>query len=137
MNVYLMPQRLAAWVSGAMGVFALLLAIVGIYGTTAYLVTRRAREMAIRMALGATNADVARMISLRGGRAPMIGLAIGVLLGAALTIGASKVVTGARAGDPVVIATVPIILALTAMLAMLVPLRRLLKAPLAARLRDD
>lgn len=137
LSVYFMPQRLAAWVSGAMGVFALLLAIVGIYGTTAFLVSRRGREMAIRMALGATSGDVVRMIVLRGGRAPMIGLGIGLIIGAALTVGASKVVTGARAGDPVVIGTVPIVVALTAMFAMLAPVRRLLRMSLVARLRDE
>ena len=136
LEIYLTPQRLAAWVSGAMGAFGLLLALVGIYGTTAFLVSRRAREMAIRIALGATNSDVVRLIVLRGGRAPLIGLGIGLLLGTALTIGASKAVTGARAGDPVVIAAVPIVLALTAALAMFAPLRRLLRASLVARLRD-
>lgn len=137
MRIYLMPQRLAAWVSGAMGVFGLLLALVGIYGTTAFLVSRRSREMAIRMALGATDGDVVRMIVLLGGRAPLIGLGIGVVLGTALTTGASKVVTGARAGDPVVIAVVPVVLAVAVALAMVTPMRRLLRAPLAARLRDD
>jgi hypothetical protein len=137
LEIYLTPQRLAAWVSGAMGAFGLLLALVGIYGTTAFLVSRRAREMAIRVALGATNGDVVRMIVLRGGRAPLIGLGVGLVLGTALTIGVSKVVTGARAGDPVVIGAVPVLLALTATMAMVAPLRRLLRAPLVARLRDD
>jgi len=137
LEIYLLPQRLSALVSGAIGAFGLLLALVGIYGTTAFIVSRRAREMAIRIALGASDRDVVRMIALRGGRAPLIGLAIGVLLGAALTVGASTVVVGARAGDPVVIGTVPLVLGLTAAIAMAAPLRRLLRAPLAARLRDD
>ncbi|MEX2178326.1 MAG: ADOP family duplicated permease [Gemmatimonadaceae bacterium] len=137
LDIYLTPQRLAAWVSGAMGAFGLLLALVGIYGTTAFLVSRRAREMAIRMALGATDADVVRMIVWRGGRAPLVGLGVGILFGGALAIGASNVVAGARAIDPVVIGAVPLVLALTVALAMLTPLRRLLRAPLADRLRDD
>jgi hypothetical protein len=137
LDVYLMPQRLAAWASGAMGAFGLLLALVGIYGTTAFLVSRRAREMAIRMALGATDAEVVRMIVLRGGRAPAAGLGIGMLLGTALAFVASNVVAGARAIDPVAIAAVPVVLALTTALAMLTPLRRLLRAPLAPRMRDD
>jgi hypothetical protein len=93
--------------------------------------------MAIRMALGATDADVVRMIVVRGGRAPSAGLGIGMLLGTALTIVASNVVAGARAVDPVAIAVVPVVLALTTALAMLTPLRRLLRAPLAPRMRDD
>jgi predicted permease len=137
LDVYFMPQRLAAWASGAMGAFGLLLALVGIYGTTAFLVSRRAREMAIRMALGATDADVVRMIVVRGGRAPALGLAIGMLLGTALALVASNVVAGARVVDPVAMAAVPVVLALTTALAMLTPLRRLLRAPLAPRMRDD
>jgi hypothetical protein len=136
-EVYLMPQRLAAWVSGAMGIFGLLLALVGVYGTTAFLVSRRAHEMAIRMALGATHADVVRLVVLRGGRAPMAGLAIGLVLAVLLTIVASNVVVGARGVDAVVIAAVPLVLALTAGLAMLTPVRRLLGIPLASRLRDN
>jgi ABC-type antimicrobial peptide transport system permease subunit len=137
LDVYLLPQRLAAWVSGAMGVFGLLLALVGIYGTTAFLVSRRAREMAIRMALGATNGAVVRLIVLRGGRAPLVGVGVGVLLASLLTIAASKVVVGARVLDPVVLGAVPLVLGLTAALAMLTPVRRLLRRPLVAQLRAD
>lgn len=137
LETYLVPQRLAAWVSAAMGFFGLLLALVGIYGLTAFLVSRRSREMAIRMAMGATGGEVARLIVLRGGRAPLIGIGIGLTIATALTIGASKVVIGARAGDPVVIVAVPLLLALTAALAMLAPVRRLLGGSIAARLRES
>jgi putative ABC transport system permease protein len=137
LETYLMPQRLAAWVSGSLGTFGLLLALVGIYGTTAFLVSRRAREMAIRMALGATDADVLRLLLRSGGRAPAAGLVIGALLAAALMVVASKAVAGARSFDPVVIATVPAILIVTATLATLAPARGLLRTSLAARLRDD
>lgn len=137
LDVYLMPQRLAAWVSGAMSLFGLLLALVGVYGLTAFLVSRRSREMAIRIALGATNRDVVRLLLVQGGRAPLIGMGVGVVLATALTFGASQVVAGARAGDPVVIAAVPIVLAFTAALAMLTPVRRLLRLSPIARLRED
>lgn len=137
LDIYLVPQRLAAWVSGAMGVFGLLLAIVGIYGTTAFLISRRGREMAIRIALGATHGEVVRLVVLQGARAPLVGVGVGVVLATGLTFGASTIVAGARAGDPIVIGGVPVVLALTATLAMVNPVRRLLRSPLARRLMDD
>jgi predicted permease len=137
LDVYLMPQRLAAWASGAMGIFGLLLALVGIYGTTAFLVSRRAREMAIRMALGATGGDVVRLVVIRGGRAPLVGMTIGFLLASALTIGASKVVIGVRMLDPVVLGSLPLVIVFTAAVAMLTPVRRLLRRPLVVQLRSD
>jgi len=137
LEIFLLPQRLAAWVSGAMAFFGLLLALVGVYGLTAFLVSRRSREMAIRIALGATNGQVLRLLLLRGGRAPLIGLGAGVLLSSVLTYGAGLVVPGARVGDPVVIAGVPLVLALTAALAMLAPVRRVLGKPPMSRLREE
>jgi len=137
LGVFLLPQRLAAWVSGAMGLFGLLLAAIGIYGLMAFLVSRRSREMAIRVALGATDGDVVRLLLVQGGRAPLIGLAVGLVLATAFTIGASTVVVGARADDPVVIAAVPALLAMIAVGAMLTPVLRLLRRPPMERLRED
>jgi predicted permease len=137
LETYYLPQKLAAWVSASMGIFGLLLALVGIYGLTAFLVSRRSREMAIRMALGATRGEVARLIMVRGGRAPFFGMVVGVLLAGALMVAASQAVAGARAADPVVIVAVPMVLALTAALAMLTPVRQLLRGSISARLRES
>jgi putative ABC transport system permease protein len=135
--VYLIPQRLAAWVSGAMGVFGLLLAVVGIYGLTAFLVSRRAREIAIRMALGATNRDVIRLLVRQGGRAPAVGLAIGMVLSGALSVAASSVVAGAKAGDPIVVFGMPTVIAITVAVALLAPMHRVLRASTMTALRAD
>ena len=135
--IQLLPQRLAAWVSGSMGMFGLLLALVGIYGTTAFLVSRRAREMAIRMAMGATSREVVRLVVVRGGRAPLIGMGVGVVLASAFTAVASKFVPGVQMLDPIVVAGVPVLLMSAGALSMATPVRRLLRASLAARLRDD
>lgn len=137
MSIYLMPQRLASWMSGAMALFGLLLASVGIYGTTSFLVSRRSRDMAIRSALGARNKQLVGLIVLQGSRAPAIGVTVGLVLTLILTIGASKAVVGARPADPLVLLTVPLVLAVSAALSMLTPIRRLVRAPLAPRLGDD
>jgi ABC-type antimicrobial peptide transport system permease subunit len=137
LGIYLLPQRLAAWVSGAMGLFGLLLAIVGVYGLMAFQVTRRSREMAVRMALGATPGNITRLLVVREARVPAIGMGVGVLLAAALTFGASRVVAGARAVDPVVLITVPLLLLSTSLVAMLAPVMPLLRRPPMERLRED
>ena len=84
LNLYLLPQRLAAWVAAIMGVFGLLLAGVGIYGVAAFAASRRTREVAIRMALGATDRDVTRLLVRGGARAPLAGLLVGLTVGATL-----------------------------------------------------
>lgn len=78
-----------------------------------------------------------RIIALRGGKAPLVGLAIGILLATALTIGAGNVVPGVRVGDPIVIGMAPAVVILAAVIAVLGPIGRLLRRPLSSVLRDD
>lgn len=77
--------RLAALVSGSVGLVGLLLAGIGIYGVTAYMVTRRIREIGVRIALGAQRRDVVWMILSRGmtlvGLGSIVGLALAVVAG--------------------------------------------------------
>lgn len=136
LGVYLLPHRLAAWVAGVMTTFALLLAAVGVYGVSAFLVSRRGREIAVRQALGAPAASVARLLLVRNGRGALVGIAIGVALAIVATVGAARVVPGAVTADPVVLAGVPLVLACCAGAAVLVPVRRLLRRPIATLLRD-
>ena len=78
----LLPQRVAAFVAGALGVLGLVLATVGLYGIIAYSASRRSREIGVRMALGARAADVQRMVVLSGMRLAGLGVVIGLLLAA-------------------------------------------------------
>lgn len=137
MAVYQLPQRLAAWVSAAMGTFGLLLAIVGIYGVTTFVMARRSREVAIRMALGATAGAVIRLLMQQGARAPMIGAAVGTVLAMVAAIAASKVVAGTRATDPVLVLGVPVLVATVVGTAMFAPIRRLVRASPMTNLRED
>ena len=82
--------RAGASLFSAFGVLALLLATVGVYGLKAYDVSRRTREIGVRMALGATGADVERLVLREGARTTVVGLAIGLLLAA----GVGKLVSG-------------------------------------------
>jgi predicted permease len=85
----LTPQRVLATIGGAMGLVALLLASLGIYGVTAYTVALRRREFAIRLALGAPRARVVRMVFRQGTWLVAVGLGIGL----ALAIGAGQVLS--------------------------------------------
>jgi predicted permease len=109
-------QRAALQILGVLGNLALALAAIGTYGVMAYLVTRRTREIGIRMALGGTRGTVIRLILFSGLRLGLIALAIGI----PLAIGASALLRNQLAGispfDPVSFLAVTV-LVLTALLA--------------------
>lgn len=137
LNLYLLPQRLATWVAATMGAFGLLLAGVGIYGVAAFAASRRAREVAIRMALGATDRDVTRLLVRGGARAPLVGLVIGLLIGVGLSVGAATVIPGVRVADPAALSVVAIVLALLAAIALAMPVRGMLRSGPMRRLREE
>jgi putative ABC transport system permease protein len=97
----LVPQRVAAAVSGSLGVVGLLLAAIGIYGVTAYLVTSRTREIGIRMALGAQQGSVVRMVLRQGMMLTGIGAAIGLALAAGASRLLGSLLFGVGAADPI------------------------------------
>jgi predicted permease len=133
----LWAQRLSAVLLAIFGGLALLLATVGIYGVLSYSVSRRAREIGVRMAMGATAADV-RLMILREG----VGLALaGVAAGVAIALVASRWVTGLLFGtdprDLLTFASVAAILTTVAVLACWVPARRATRIDPASALRDE
>jgi ABC-type antimicrobial peptide transport system permease subunit len=92
----LTSQRVFAAVGGVMGLVALLLAVLGLYGMTAYAVTLRRKEFAIRLALGASRARVVRMVLSQG----LLLLFVGLLLGLAFALGMSQVLSAFFYGLP-------------------------------------
>lgn len=78
----LMPQRLTAWVSGSVGAAGIGLAAFGLYGLMAYLVSARTRDLAIRLALGATPAELGRLVVRQAVALGTLGAALGLLLAA-------------------------------------------------------
>ncbi|HMF93693.1 MAG TPA: ABC transporter permease [Vicinamibacterales bacterium] len=129
--------RAAATLFGAFGVLALLLAAVGVYGLKAYDVSRRTREIGIRMALGATAADVERQLLTEGARTAGIGLAIGALLAIAIGWLASRFLLQVSPFDPAVITTAVIVLTTAALLASYVPVRRATRVAPVDALRTE
>ncbi len=90
---------------------ALLLTVVGLYGVIAYLVGRRVREIGIRLALGAGQAAILRLILTQGMRPVIVGVAIGLLAALALTRWMQSLLFGVSATDPLTFILIPLLLA--------------------------
>ncbi len=127
------PFRAIAWLSSALGILALILASVGLYGVMSFVVARQTREIGIRVALGATPVDVIRMFLLYGGRLIGIGLAAGLAIGAAISRLLATVLIDLSPLDPITFGAVSLFLALVGVLAIFIPAWRGTKAdPLEA-----
>ncbi len=138
MQVAVFAQKMAANLLGAMGVLALLLASIGLYGVMAYAVSQRTQELGIRLALGASPRSLLGMIVGQGMTLTLIGLAIGLLLALAAfgSIGAVRtLLPGISPLDPVTFVSVPVVLASIALLASWIPGRRAGKVDPAVALR--
>jgi len=99
--IALVPQRVAGALSGVLGIIGLLLATIGIYGVTAFTVSTRTREIAIRKSLGAERGDILSMVLRQGLRLVVIGVTIGILLAAAVSRIAASLLFGVAPTDAV------------------------------------
>ena len=134
--VYL-PMRAAAITLGAFGVLALMLSVTGIYGVTAYTVSRRAREIGIRMAIGARPAQVLGSIFGRIGKLVVTGAIVGLALGIAGARVLASIVYLATSRDPIVIATAVLSIAVVALAAAFGPARRAMSVDPVQTLRHE
>jgi len=120
----------------ALGVFAglaLLLAIIGVYGVISYSVAQRTSELGIRLALGARQIDVLRLVLSGGLKLALIGIAAGVVLSFAVTRFLSSLLFGVRATDLLTFSALSILLVAVSLVACYLPARRATKVdPLVA-----
>jgi predicted permease len=123
-GVGLLPQRLAGWVAGSLGLLGLLLAGTGLYGVTAFSSAQRTREIGIRMALGAQRGDVLKLVLRQGLQLAAIGLAIGMAMALAAAQLIAGLLIGVSPADPLVLLAVAVGLAAVALLASYLPARR-------------
>jgi len=132
----LIQERMVAMLSGFFGVLALLLAGLGLYGVTAYAVSRRRAEIGIRMALGAAPGAVVRMVLRRIG----VLVSLGALAGVAISLWASRFVSALlydlEPRDPVTVAFAALVLLATGLTAGLVPAARAARIDPAQVLRE-
>lgn len=122
--VPLLPTRLAAAVLATLGVLALGLAAVGIYGVASYAVSRRSREIGVRMALGATHANVVRLVLGDGLRHAAVGLGLGLALALLAARLIERFLFGVSASDVATYSAVGLLLMAVAALANYLPARR-------------
>ena len=130
-------RRLTVWLLGVFAALAIVLAAVGIYGVISFSVARRTREIGVRMALGASRADVLRMIVREGMRTAAIGLAAGLVAALALTRVMRSILYEVTATDPAVFAAIALLLAAVAALASYIPARRATRIDPIAALRYE
>ena len=116
--------RLASLFLGVLGVIALLLAGVGLYGVMAYSVSQRTREIGIRMALGADPKGVLRMVMRRGLFLALSGIAAGLVIALAAAPQIAPLLYHVRPADPVSIAGAALFLIVVAVIASLIPALR-------------
>ena len=122
---------------GVLGIIALVLASVGVYGVMSYAVTERTNEIGIRMAMGATANDIRRLVLGKGTLLTMIGMGIGLPIAFALATALSSLLFGVRAADPVAFIGLPLILAGVATFASYLPARRALRVDPIVALRYE
>jgi predicted permease len=132
-----LPQRIAAFVTTGLGVLALLLSALGVYGVIAYHVAQRTREIGVRIALGARRTDVVRLILGGGLRLAGPGLLIGLVAGIALSRLIRGFILGVAPVDPLTFAAVPAVLLIAVALASWLPARRASAIEPTVALRSD
>jgi putative ABC transport system permease protein len=133
----LQSRRFNLILLGAFAGTALLLAVAGLYGVMAYSVARRTAELGTRIALGATRANVLRMVLRQGLATAVIGVAIGIAGALGLTRTLQSFLFGLSPTDPLTFAVVALLLILVALLACYIPARRASKVDPMTALRYE
>jgi macrolide transport system ATP-binding/permease protein len=129
----LSTERVTAQLSSFFGLLALVLACLGLYGLLSYEVTRRTREIGIRMAVGAESHDVVALVLKKAVVLILGGAATGIAAALGVTRLLASFLYGVKAGDPLTLAAVAGLLALVALAACYIPARRATKVdPLVA-----
>jgi predicted permease len=135
--ISLIPQRIAAAVSASLGTVALLLAAIGVFGVTSYAVSRRTREIGIRMALGADRSSVKSLILRQGFALAGIGIAVGLGLAALGSRLIESLLFGVPPLDPLTFAGAGILFVGVTLIASYIPARRAMAVDPMVALRNE
>ncbi len=137
MSLVLLPARLVAAATATLGILALLLALVGIAGVVSFGVGQRRREVAVRLAIGATARQVVALMMRQGVRPILAGIGVGVGIAAVLAHLARGLLFGVSPLDPIAHVAMIGVLVLGGIVATYLPSRRAARVDPAATLRDD
>ncbi|MDD5544087.1 MAG: ABC transporter permease [Acidobacteriia bacterium] len=133
----LSQENLFARLTTVFGLLGLLLAMIGLYGTMAYSVTRKTHEIGIRLALGSQQRDVLRMVIREGIGLTLAGVAIGIAAALGATRLISAMIFGVTPYDPVTFISVTAVLIAVAFFASYIPARRAMRVDPTVALRDE
>lgn len=137
MALPLFPARTVGWLLGVSGILAVVMTAIGLFGVIAYVVSQRTHEIGVRMALGARQSDVMKMVMGQGLRLTVIGLGIGLVAALAAARLLSPLLYGIGANDPVTMAAVAVGLAAIALTACYLPARKAMRVEPATALRNE
>ena len=129
--------RFTGWLMTIFAAIALVLAVIGIYGVMSYTVSRRTREIGVRIALGANRREVLQMVVSHGMGLVVAGLAIGTCAALGLTRLIGTLLYGVNSSDPLTFAGAALILAAAAFIACLMPAARATRIDPASALRNE
>ena len=137
MNGSMARQRFATTMLGVFAAFALVLAVVGVYGVMSHLVAQGSHDIGVRMALGAERSGILLMVLRQGLELTGAGVVAGLLGAVALTRVMASLLFGVSTTDLVTFPAVPLVLIATAMLATYVPALRATRVDPVVALRDE
>ena len=133
----LRPWRLGATMFSIFGILATIIASVGLYSVMAYWASQRTHEIGVRMALGARAADIVRLLATHAGRTVGAGLVVGAIVALGLARGVGNLLYDTSPREPMVYVLAAGALALAAVVAIIVPARRVTRVDPATALRSD
>jgi predicted permease len=137
MALPLFPARTVGWLLGVSGLLAVVMTAIGLFGVIAYMASQRTHEIGVRMALGARQSDVMKLVMRQGLRVTIVGLSIGIVAAFAASRLLSPVLYGIDANDPVTMAAVAISLTVIALTACYLPARKAMNIDPSVALRYE
>jgi putative ABC transport system permease protein len=137
MALPLFPARTVGWLLGVSGILAVLMTAIGLFGVIAYMVSQRTHEIGVRMALGARQSDVMKMVMGQGLPLTAIGLGIGFTAAFAASRLLSPLLYGIGANDPATMTAVAVGLAMIALTACYLPARKAMNVDPSEALRYE
>jgi predicted permease len=137
LSLPLLPARVAAGMLGGFGVLAVILSATGLYGMLSYAVSKRTREIGIRLAIGARGADVLSLVLRRAVAIVASAKVVGAILALAVGRYFAPVLYGVSPRDPATYALALLLMAAIGCIACLVPVRRALRIEASVALRDE
>ena len=137
MALPLFPARTTGWLLGVSGILALVMTAIGLFGVIAYMVSQRTHEIGVRMALGARQGDVLKLVMGQGLLLTAIGLGIGLCAAFGATRLLAPLLYGIGANDPATMTAVAVCLTAIALSACYLPARKAMKVDPSVALRYE